>query len=396
MDKKNKLLGRPHTRAVPALLRQMNVRRVLDVLWRVGSASRADLTRHTGISAPTMSKLFAGLEQAGLLEQEAKLQLTAGRPSSVYRLATSSTQILGAVIGVRECVAVAAGLDGRIEERRQVRFQTPATYDELMQAFVHQLNAVRKITRTPCLGLGVSAPGLINTAEHRIMFSPNLHYTDGRQPGLDLARQLKVDAGLLQEEQGLCLAEHFFGVARGVNHFAIVDITEGLGMGVVSDGRFVSGLVGYGGELGHMTVEPEGERCGCGNRGCLELIATDRALALAVSRKTGRKLDIEEVIRGVRGGALEADAEIQRTVDYLAIGLALVINLFNPALLVVYGRLFDIRDGLFDQLIARVGERALKPSFAACRLVRAQSSKPLGALAAVIHNLWNTLGPRVG
>ena len=396
MDRRNKLVGRAPTRAVPALLRQMNVRRVLDVLWRVGSASRADLTRHTGISAPTMSKLFASLEEAGLLEQEAELQLTAGRPSSVYRLATSSTQILGAVIGVRECVALSAGLDGKIEESRQVRFRTPATYDEMIQTFVRHLSDVRKITRTPCLGLGVSAPGLINNAEHRIMFSPNLHYTDGRQPGLDLARQLKVDAVLLQEEQGLCLAEHFFGVARGVNHFACVDITEGLGMGVVSDGRFVSGLVGYGGELGHMTVDPAGEQCGCGNRGCLELIATDRALALAVSRKIGRKLDIEDVIQGIRNGELEADAEVQRALEYLAIGLATVINVFNPALLVVYGRLFDIRDGLFDRLIAGVSERALKPSFAACRLVRAQSSKPLGAIAAVIHNLWNTIGPRLG
>ena len=382
------------TRVVPALLKQMNARRVLDALWRLSHASRAELSRYTGISAPTMSKLVDHLERTGLLERLPELQLTEGRPSVIYKLATTQSGVLGAVIDVHECTVLATGLDGKIDEKKQITFPTPETYDTLITKLTAQLLKLRPAGRKqPCFGVGISVPGLINATENRVVFSPNLHYTDARHPGRDLAERLKLPTFMVHEPHGLCLAEQMFGAARTVDHFAMVDITEGLGLGVVTGGRYLSGFEGYGGELGHITVQPEGEYCGCGNRGCLETLATDRAVARAISKKLGRTLDIQQVTTGIQSGDIHADAELDRTLEYLAIGLAVVINLFNPEVIFINGHFFGARHGLFDELVSRTQRRALTPSAAHCQIIQSRGSKPLGAIAAVLDHICNALGP---
>lgn len=233
----------------------------------------------------------------------------------------------------------------------------------------------------------MSVPGLITERDRRLVFSPNLHFLDGRPLGDDLQRQLGLFVLLHQEEHGFCLAERFFGAARGVENFAVVDISDGLGMGVVSGGRLVTGARGYGGEIGHITVRPGGEPCGCGNRGCLETVATDLAFARSVSRRLGRTLDIEAATAAVRAGVVSADEELLQTLEALAIGLGAVVNLFNPELVLVNGRILDAGEGLLVQLTERVRHYCLRPSFEACRFARTRTHKSLGAVAAVIDRL---------
>jgi N-acetylglucosamine repressor len=228
-----------------------------------------------------------------------------------------------------------------------------------------------------------------------MVLSPNIHFLDGRCPGLDLAKLLKVPVVTVQEEHALCLAEQMFGAARGVEHFAMLDISDGLGMGVISGVRLIAGSEGFGGEIGHMTAKLGGDACGCGNRGCLETVATDFAFLRALARRTGRKLTMDDVIRESQAGRLGLDPELGEVLDYLAVGMGAVINIFNPGMLFVYGRLFEVRDGIFDALVRRVGEHALRPSLQRCKIVRAQGNKRLGSIAAIINSHVNTLGPEL-
>jgi predicted NBD/HSP70 family sugar kinase len=163
----------------------------------------------------------------------------------------------------------------------------------------------------------------------------------------------------------------------------------------VSGGRLVRGHRGFAGEIGHITVDPDGRPCGCGNRGCLETVACDTALARRLSRRLRRRLDIDEVVRLVRSGRLDAREECRDLVDSLAIGLATVINIFNPATLFVHGQFFDADDRLFDQVIDHTSKRALAPPFADCRIVRARGSKRQGALAGIIQHLIDSIVPEL-
>ncbi len=152
---------------------------------------------------------------------------------------------------------------------------------------------------------------------------------------------------MIQDQHALCMAERHFGRAKGLDDFAILDVSSGVGMGVMSGGRLVRGHSGFAGEIGHITVAPKGRLCGCGNRGCLETVASDTALAWRVSRRLGRQIDIDELIRLVHSGELDPAEECKEVVGYLAIGLATVINVFNPSTLFIHGQLFDVDEGLF-------------------------------------------------
>jgi predicted NBD/HSP70 family sugar kinase len=385
----------PGARVEPALLRRVNARNVLDALLELGPCTRTALRDHTGISAPTTSKLIDHLIGRGLVEEEPEPLLTTGRPSKVFRLARTTARVLGVVIDIGETKVFSCGLDGGIDDALVRAFPTPSNYGRLLSGVTREAGRLASENSAPCLGLGVSVPGLFNAREGRVMLSPNLRFLDGACLGADLEERLRLETILFQEEHALCLAEQVFGAARGLDDFAMIDISSGLGMGVVSGGRFVGGRDGYGGELGHITVDPRGELCGCGNRGCLETVATDRVFARVIGEKTGCPLSVDEAIVRVRSGEVRAGRELARMIGFLARGLGVVINLFNPAGVFVHGRFFDAREGLFEELVKAVGEHALKPSLAACPIVRSRGSKKQGAAAAVISNLFRIAGPSI-
>ena len=377
----------------PTLLRKMNERRVLEVIQTRGPSSRADVTRFSGISAPTVSKAVASLLEAQLLEETDLEHNTQGRPGKLLRLSCETVQVLGAVIGIKRCWVVSAGLDGQLSEEYMRVFDTPTRYkrllDKLQQA-AEDLTAQRDL---PVLGVGISIPGLLNSREQRTVLSPNIPQTNGKSLGKDLGERLGVPAEMLQESHALCLAERTYGAARGVDHFVMIDISDGLGVGIMSGGQLLVGQSGMAGEFGHITVVADGLPCGCGNQGCLETVACDTALAAAVSKRLGRTVDIEQLVEGVQSGEIDASEEINQASEYLAIGIAAVINIFNPGEVFVYGRFFDAAEGIFEHVIQRAQQRSLGPSMSECRIIRARGSKRQGAVAAVINHLTNARGP---
>jgi predicted NBD/HSP70 family sugar kinase len=164
-------------------------------------------------------------------------------------------------------------------------------------------------------------------------------------------------------------------------------------MGVISGGQLVRGHSGFAGEIGHITVEPNGLRCTCGNRGCLETVASDAALARRISHRLGKRIDIDEIIRLAREGKLKLEKDYKDIVTYLAIGLAAVINIFNPSTLFIHGQLFDADPGLFARVLEETSQRSLAPLFADCQIIRAQSNKRQAAVAGVIRHLLDSVVP---
>jgi N-acetylglucosamine repressor len=366
----------------PSLLRRLNERAVISTLQRHGPLSRAELCRHTGISQPTITRLLASLAAARFVEEEEASTRAVGRPGKIVRLANQGVCVLGCVVGARHCEVVAASLDGAFEPGDLRAVDTPARYDDLVSVLAAAAEALVARRKSTALSLGISVPGLLHRREGRSIVSPNVHQLDGRNLGRDLAERLKIDCTVLQECQALCQAEQTYGAARGIDDFAMLDVSEGLGLGVMQGGRLLQGRSGLAGEFGHMTVVRDGRACGCGNHGCLETVATDAALSWAVSRRIGRVIEIDELVAEVQSGRLACSAELEETIDYLAIAVAGVINVFNPSKLFIFGKLLDAGSDLFPQLIERTRGRALGPNFGDCEIVRARGNKRLGAVAA--------------
>ncbi|MBY0522584.1 MAG: ROK family protein [Gemmataceae bacterium] len=381
--------------ARPDLLRRLNERRVLDLVRAAGACSRADLTRRTGISAPTVSRLVSALLEAGVLEEFDAVEARIGRPSKQLRLVGDRAQVLGLTLGVHETRLFAAGLDGAIDSKSLHTFSTPATYEGILNELGSAVRPLKRRARRT-LGLGVSVPGLLDEDQGRSLFSPNLHQTDGQPLAADLARVAGMDVTIVQESRALCLAERHYGGARDLRDFLVVDIGDGVGVGIVLDGRMVVGRKGLAGEFGHMTVEPNGPRCGCGNRGCLETRCSNRAVLERAEQLYGRPITITEAVQQARDGDSRLLAIFDDTLPWLAIGLASLINGLNPEAVFLHSPMLDLGGDVLERLEELTRARALPTSMDGCRFVRAQGCKDQGAVGAAIERLVSARGPLLG
>jgi N-acetylglucosamine repressor len=375
----------------PELVGKLNERQVLRLIQARGPISRAEVARRSGLSPPTVSKAVASLLAAGLLEETATSDNARGRPAVNLRLATEAVQVIGVVIDADVCEVVSAGLDGVLHTDAHT-FPTPASYPKLIDAIEKHCRAVVGKPDVRTLGIGVSLPGLIDDRAGRGVLSPNLPATNGQAPAADLAARLGLAGAVVQELHALCLAERHYGQATGVDDFAVIDVGVGVGLGVMSGGRLLTGRSGLAGEIGHVTVVADGGHpCGCGNTGCLETECNDAAFARRVSRRLNREVGFEEAVAIARSGRGPLAKELHETAVYLSVAVAAVVNLFNPAAVFLHTRLFEADDGLFDRVVELTRKRALPPSFADCKIVRAKGHKRQGAVAAAVRHLTDAL-----
>lgn len=381
-------------RVEPTLLHKINQRTILETILERGPSSRAELVRYSGISAPTVSRAVVSLLERGLLEEGNSPEGAFGRPGKLLRLATENAQVIGIALEPQRCCVVSAGFDGSLHQEEAQEFATPGTYQRLLDEISRRVASLVRCGAAKTLGIGMSAPSLVNARLQESVFASNLHIIDGRSPAKDLAKKIGIECIMMEENHLLCQAERCFGAAKGLDHFAVLDATTGLGLGVVTGGRLLTGQSGMGGEIGHVTVDPKGMLCGCGNHGCLETLATDSALARAISQRYGAPLDIDELIRLVRSGEIQPVDEIRQTLEFLAIGVAMVINLFNPSAIFILSQMFDAQDNLFQQMLHLVRQRALAAPLADCRIYRSEANKLQGAVAGIVCHLTSALAPR--
>jgi N-acetylglucosamine repressor len=374
-------------RVEPALLRRMNERRLLEVLQRGEPSSRAALARVSGLTPPTVSKVIESLLARGLVEEYDSGRHALGRPGKMVRMATQSAMVLGVVIDADNSCVTAAGLDGRISEQQTRRFPTPDSYAALLDRLEEQGRSLMARSSATCRGVGVSVPGLVNERLQQVVFCPNLHLLDHQNPAHDLEQRLGVSCVLVHEVQALCLGERTYGDARTLDDFAMLDVTQGLGLGVVVGGRLLSGHSGMAGEIGHNTADPTGIRCGCGNRGCLETLATDAALVRMVRDRLAKPVSTKEVadLLDERPGDFQHGIDV--VAEYLAIAIATVINTFNPTTIFVHGRLLIQHKERFDHVLERVRQRTLTPLLAECTIIPTRSSKRQGAIATIMRRI---------
>jgi predicted NBD/HSP70 family sugar kinase len=379
----------------PNVLHHVNKRSVIRVLQQHGPCSRADVTRRLKVTAPTVSKAVTALMLGKFVEEFACKDNAIGRPAKRLRLATETAQVLGLVLDAGECRVVSAGIDGDLHRDSLLRFETPQTYRELLDNVTQRAQRLMSRKGVTTLGMGISMPGLLDYREQKGLLSPNLPITDGQSPAKDLREALGCDCVMLQEAHALCIAERHYGKNPELEDFAMLDVSTGLGLGVVSGGRVITGHKGLAGEIGHIPHDPQGRICGCGNRGCLETVASDSALAWMISQRIGREVAIDEVIELAAANEVSPEPELQEVLSRISFALTTVINLFNPSTLFIYGRLFELCEDSFDRLLAETSRYTLAPALADCQIVQARRSKAQGSIAGVLEYLTDSLVPRM-
>jgi glucokinase len=258
-------------------------------------------------------------------------------------------------------------------------------------------------------GIGIACAGGIDTGRGVVVTpSPNLPgWVDIPLAGI-IRERFNIPTWLLNDASAAALGEHRSGAGVGVNNLVLLTLGTGIGGGIIADGKLYLGAVGAAGELGHMTIDAEGTACGCGNKGCLEMLASGTAVARDAVRRIRQgqqKTVLTDMVKGNiesitaemvgmaarKGDSLASDV-IAQAAYYLGIGMVNIVNIFNPEMIVLGGGMAGLGDLLTEPGKRMVTERAFSISSRAVSIVTAQLGNEAGVYGAAAFALEKIQG----
>jgi predicted NBD/HSP70 family sugar kinase len=298
--------------------------------------------------------------------------------------------VVGAKVMEDSLVAVVTDLDAEVIAQRTSKGPhlyseasgphetTPLEVVDRVAALVDEVVADAGIDRADILGVGLGLAGIVDSNAGVCRYSPFLGWRDVNlvEP---LTSMLGLNVYLENDVNSLTIAEQWFGHGRGHDHFVVVTVGRGIGVGLVLNGRFYGGHEGGVGELGHITVAPGGPVCECGRQGCLEVMASDQALIAAaqdaidagelVGPVDAEDVTVEALVAAADGGDAVAQALLAESGRWLGVGLAVIVNLLNPELIIVAGEGVEAGDWRLDPMRVAMGDGRFDRLGANTRLV---------------------------
>jgi predicted NBD/HSP70 family sugar kinase len=324
-------------------VRRHNLGTVLRYVHRAGSTSRATLTTRMALNRSTIGGLAGTLEDLGVVRRSGPVasRAGAGRPSAGLEVVSRRAYVLAIDVGVDRVVVGRVGLGCAVEVRARVSLPPEPAPEHVADTIVGLVAAVRADASpdSSLVGVGISVPGVVRESDGMVVFAPNLGWHE--VPFVQLVRDrlgLDVEHVIGNDADLGALAEHVRGAGVDVDHLVYVSGDVGVGAGVITSGRPLGGAGGFAGEIGHMSFDPHGRLCHCGNRGCWET----EIGAVAIARAIGAPSDVVPTLDAVLDdfdGPLESLHEIARHVGH---GLASVVNLLNPQVVVLGGYLASL------------------------------------------------------
>ncbi|MDX5422525.1 MAG: ROK family protein [Hymenobacteraceae bacterium] len=337
--------------------------RIIRYLYVKGPRSNADICSRFGISSPTSMALLNELMAESLVEKQGRGESVGGRRPELYGLRDQSLFVLGIDMGKFSTrMAIFDNNHNNITGVQTFPIQLTKSVDsvEELVACASNLLLSSGIDTEKLMGIGISMPGLVSSKDGR-----NYTYLLSDDTSLSLQELLKLRFGrpvyIQNDVKSATLAEHRFGAARGKRDVLVLSIDWGIGLGVIMDGKLHNGTSGFAGEFGHVPFVEEGVLCHCGKRGCLETVASGQALVReareGLKAGTGsllnqlpeaeiEKLNPKVVVEAANNGDQYAISLLADMGTSLGRGIATLIQLFNPELIILGGAMAEARQYL--------------------------------------------------
>jgi predicted NBD/HSP70 family sugar kinase len=380
-------------------LRQMNRLRILESLYRHPGSSRGDLARRTGLSRATVSTLVEELGRADVIEEHVGITgsalagegaPTSGRPPVLLSLVSGAAFAVGLDFGHQHIRVAVCDLAGEpvVDE------WSPAEVDH---APIESLDLAHELVRTALrsadvapdrllgVGMGLAAP--INNVTGELEADGILPGWHGIRPAAEMEARLGISVQLENDANVGALGEKAFGAARGVEDLVYIRLSAGIGAGLILGGRPYQGVRGVAGEIGHVLSDPAGPICRCGNRGCLESIASPVAVSALLERSTGEPVSVKHLLELVAAGHRGARRAVADAGEAVGRALSMLVNILNPQLVVVGGDLAQTGRILLDPIVAAIERHSVAPAAAAVRVTAGmlgERAEVLGAAALIL------------
>lgn len=381
--------------------RHLNRRVILNLIRDKQPISRADLARLSGLQRSTVSLIAEELIEDRWVVEGSTGRLPRGRRPTLLLL-NQRRKIICVDIRPKHIYIGVSDVNGLFSFQENIA--TPSDPEKAIRQIITRLRPLLKArTGDPFEGIGISLPGRVDYNTQRLIFAPNLKW-----PAVDLRTPIERETGLevaLENAANACaLAEFWFDRANTMRNFVTVTVSEGIGTGMMADGRLVRGANGMAGELGHFSLQPDGPQCGCGKRGCWEVLASDQAAiryyfesAARGNRARQPHLEFKALLSMADEGDTLAINALDKMAIQLARGVCMIVAAVDPEAILFVGE-FTAAWGRFEPRIkAAVQQQTISSLPVALIPGRdGELTRLRGSVALVLYKHFGVSLPRSG
>ncbi|SDC65614.1 ROK family protein (putative glucokinase) [Paenibacillus sp. UNCCL117] len=380
------------------LMKKINKYLVLDMIRKHFPISRADISARTGLNKATVSALVNELIESGFASETGLGESSGGRKPMMLLFNERAGFAIGVDLGVNYMLAVLTDLSGRVVKQKKIELaelEAGAVTSKLKKT-IRALIADVPPSPYGIIGIGVGVPGLVDD-QGSVLSAPNLGWADVPLQTV-LADEFGLEVVIDNEANAGALGEKEFGAGQHVSNLLYISVGMGIGAGIILHDALYRGVSGFSGEVGHMALAQDGPLCGCGNRGCWETFASEKALllhaqtAVAAIRPAAEPDDgsgdaevsvgLDMLIRLARQEDSQAQQVFAETGRWLGTGIANLVNVFNPELIVIGGPLSLASAWIKEAVHESLDKRSLAYHRSRTSVAYSQLGHTSGALGA--------------
>lgn len=391
-------------KATRQLTKELNLRLVLKTVYDRGEISRADIARITHLTRTTVSDLVAEWIDQGLLEEVGLGNPAGGKPPMLISVNEDGRQLISVDLSKDVFRGALVNLRGKVSH--QVEIPAVGLFgDEILEAVCSLIDHLQDEATAPLLGIGIATPGLVDTRHGVVRRAVNLGWTN-YPLRLLLEGHYSVPIYIANDSHIAALAEYTFGNGGQISNLVVIKVDQGIGSGIVLSGKIHYGD-GFGaGEIGHLKVVENGRRCSCGNYGCLETVASTRAVVqsarehalahpesiLAGSVTSLEEITFENVLEAFDEGDSGVNEIVQEAGKYLGTSIANLIGILDIHKLIISGDLIAFGGALLEAVKKEIPAKVLSTMAAETEIVFSALGSEHGILGTSALILSNELG----
>ncbi len=360
------------------LVKKMNRRRLLQEVIHHSPISRASLSKTTGLNKSTVSAQIQDLVDEKFIFEIGQGQSSGGRRPVMLMFNKQAAYAIGIDIGVDDLTILMTDLDGSIISEKYFELHQSSLEETtalLLETIQHMIDTMPG-SPYGLIGIGICVPGLVDCSG-QIILTPNTHWN-----GVNLKKQIEdkfgVPVTIENEANAGAYGENIYGAAKAYDNFIYVSISTGIGLGLVLGNELYRGIHGFSGEMGHMTIDFNGPKCNCGNRGCWELYASEKAFRQSLPADW----DHEEIHARFQQNDTRLLGALENFGHYLGIGLVTIANTFDPEAIILRNPLIESNPFVLNAVKNTLSSRMNNRFEAECAFLPSSLGKNAPALGA--------------
>lgn len=367
-------------------IKQVNAGRVYKLIDQFGPISRIDLSKLSELAPASITKITRELIEAHLVHETVVQEATSrGRPAVGLQTNNEGWQFLSMRLGRGYLTLALHELGGEVLVDTKIDIHE-IEQDDLLARLLHEIDEFFRVYSDQLdrvTSISIAVPGLVSSEQGIVLQMPHYHVKN-LPLGPEIYKATGLPVFLANDTRAWALAEQLFGNSQQNENSVLISIHHGVGAGIILDGRVLQGRHGNIGELGHIQIDPDGKLCQCGNRGCLDTVASSQAIREEVSRRlavgevssiTPDKVTIENICAAAAQGDALAVNVIEKLGHYLGSAIAIVVNLFNPEKILIGGVINQAKAILYPAIKASIEQQSLQVYYQELEIVESRFYK---------------------